>query len=420
LTIVKPLDTLHPHQLQAIDFLSNGKILHGGVGSGKSRVAMAYYMKAESPKDIYIITTAKKRDSLEWEREAALFGIGTERNATVGGRLVVDSWNNIGRYVDLENCFLVFDEQRVVGSGSWVKAFLKITKRNNWIMLSATPGDTWIDYIPVFVANGFYKNATEFKREHVVYAPYSKFPKIVRYLGTGTLERWRNLVLVEMPYLKHTKRHVIDVSVKHDPELWNMVYKDRWHPYEDRPIKDVAEMFLTMRKVVNSDPSRVQAIEELISDETRLEAIVELVETRKKVIVFYSWDYELELLRGLEEVVETAEWNGHRKQPIPKTDSWVYLVQYVAGAEGWNCTETDTMVFYSLTYSYKNFEQAQGRIDRLDTPFTDLYYYVLVSNTIIDKAVRTSLRGKKLFNERVFAAENMDFGIDFENGLSGV
>lgn len=420
MSIVKPLDTLHPHQLQAIDFLSNGKILHGGVGSGKSRVAMAYYMKAESPKDIYIITTAKKRDSLEWEREAALFGIGTERDATVGGRLVVDSWNNIGRYVDLENCFLVFDEQRVVGSGSWVKSFLKITKRNNWIMLSATPGDTWIDYIPVFVANGFYKNATEFKREHVVYAPYSKFPKIVRYLGTGTLERWRNLVLVEMPYLKHTKRHVIDVSVKHDPELWNMVYKDRWHPYEDRPIKDVAEMFLVMRKVVNSDPSRVQAIEELISDETRLEAILELVETRKKVIVFYSWDYELELLRGLQEVVEVAEWNGHKKQPIPTTESWVYLVQYVAGAEGWNCTETDTMVFYSLTYSYKNFEQAQGRIDRLDTPFTDLYYYVLVSNTIIDKAVRTSLRGKKLFNERVFAAENMGFEIDFENGLSGV
>lgn len=398
---------LMPHQLDAIEKLSNGKILYGGVGTGKSLTVLGYYMKKEAPRDIYVITTAKKRDSLEWEGEAAKFGIGTSRDATVAGVIHIDSWNSISKYEGIEDAFFVFDEQRLVGSGAWVKSFQKIAKRNHWVLLSATPGDTWIDYIPVFVANGFYKNATEFKREHVVYAPYSKFPKIVRYLGTGTLERWRNLVLVEMPYLKHTVRHVEDISVRHDPDLWNMVYKDRWHPYEDRPIKDVAEMFLTMRKVVNSDPSRV-------------EAILKLLETRKKLIVFYSWDYELELLRGLQEVVETAEWNGHRKQPIPTTDSWVYLVQYVAGAEGWNCTETDTMVFYSLTYSYKNFEQAQGRIDRLDTPFTDLYYYVLVSNTIIDKAVRASLRNKKLFNERVFAAETLGFGIDFENGLSGV
>lgn len=398
---------LMPHQLDAIEKLSNGKILYGGVGTGKSLTVLGYYMKKEAPRDIYVITTAKKRDSLEWEGEAAKFGIGTSRDATVAGVIHIDSWNNISKYEGLEDAFVILDEQRLVGSGAWVKSFQKIAKRNHWIMLSATPGDTWMDYIPVFVANGFYKNATEFKREHVVYAPYSKFPKIVRYLGTGTLERWRNLVLVEMPYSKHTVRHVEDVSVQHDPDLWNMVYKDRWHPYEDRPIKDVAEMFLVMRKVVNSHQSR-------------LEAIVELLQTRKKLIVFYSWDYELELLRGLQEVVETAEWNGHRKQPIPTTDSWVYLVQYVAGAEGWNCTETDTMVFYSLTYSYKNFEQAQGRIDRLDTPFTDLYYYVLVSNTIIDKAVRTSLRGKKLFNERTFAAENLGFEIDFENGLRGV
>lgn len=381
---------LMSHQLKAADKLANGKVLHGIVGSGKSITALAYYMKYEAPKDIYVVTTAQKRDKMEWLGDAAHFGLGEHRTGTVAGVLTIDSWNNIAKYIDVEDAFFIFDEQRLVGSGAWVKAFQKIAKRNRWVMLSATPGDQWTDYIPLFVANGLYKNASQFKREHIVYAPFSKFPRIVRYLDVGTLEKYRNMLLVEMPYLKHTVRHVEDVQTAFDAELFEKVHKKRWHIYEERPLKDVSEMFRVMRKLVNSDPSR-------------LETIWRLLDHHPKLVIFYNFDYELEILRGLAAEVPVAEWNGHKKEPIPDTDSWVYLVQYVAGAEGWNCTKTDAMVFYSLTYSWKNFEQAQGRIDRLNTPFTDLYYYLLVSNAMIDKAIRRALKAKKLFNESAFA-----------------
>jgi len=383
---------LMPHQRDAVDKLSNGKVLYGGVGTGKSLTAIVYYVENESPKDIYVITTAKKRDSLEWEAEAARQGLGTERNGTLHGILVVVSWNNISKYTDVEDAFFVFDEQRLVGSGAWVKAFQKIAKRNNWIMLTATPGDTWMDYAPVFIANGLYKNITQFKREHVVYAPYSRYPKITRYLAVHTLEKYRNMLLVEMPYLKHTNRVVEDVLVEYDKDTFDKVLKRRWNVYEDRPLQDVAELFRVMRKVVNTDPSRVETIRRLLR-------------THPKIIVYYSFNYELELLRKLSDEVCVAEWNGHRKEPIPNTESWIYLVQYVAGAEAWNTVATDTMVFFSLTYSWKNFEQSQGRIDRLNTSFTDLYYYVLVSDSLIDKSIRGSLESKKLFNERSFARE---------------
>ena len=221
------------------------------------------------------------------------------------------------KYEKVEDAFFVFDEQRLVGSGAWVKSFQKIAKNNNWVLLTATPGDTWMDYVPIFVANGFFKNATEFKREHVVYAPYSKYPKIIRYLGVRTLEKYRNIVLVEMPYAKHTERNLIDIVLPHDKELFKKVTVDRWHVYEDRPIRDVSEMFHVMRKVVNSDPHR-------------LEALRELLETHPKMIVYYSFNYELEILRTLANQMPVAEWNGHRKQPIPNTDRWVYLVQYVS------------------------------------------------------------------------------------------
>lgn len=401
---------LREHQIKARDDLRNGSILYGLVGTGKSRTAVAYYEKYESPKDVYVITTAKKRDSWDWEREFGAIACGTEH--TAHGKLTVDSWNNIHKYVDIEGAFFIFDEQRLVGTGAWVKAFYKIAKRNthintesdpwesknNWILLSGTPGDTWLDYAPVFIANGFFKNITEFKAKHVVYDGFSKFPKVKGYLNTTKLEMMRNHILVEMPYEKHTTRFVNDWPVAYDKEKYKQITVNRWNVYEDRPIRDVAELFRLMRRCVNEDPSRVQEV-------------LKLQKMHKKIIVFYNFDYELEALRlGIGCKVPQAEWNGHKKEQIPDTDEWVYLVQYVAGAEGWNCTETDAMVFYSQTYSWKNFEQSQGRIDRLDTPFSSLYYYVLLSDSSIDAAIQRSLKGKEAFNERKAATRMFGTG----------
>jgi hypothetical protein len=379
------VEELQPHQLTALKQLKNGCILWGAVGTGKSRVAMAYYELEERHRDIYVITTAKKRDSVDWEREAARIGVGKAKNATLHGVLTVDSWNNIEKYKDVKDGFFVFDEQRLVGSGTWVRAFLKIAKQNHWILLSATPGDTWMDYIPVFVGNGFYRTRTDFIREHVVYSPYTKFPKVLRYTGVNRLVKLRNQILVHMPYKKETVRHAKAINVDYDQELLDQVIKRRWHVYEDRPIRDVAEMFMVGRRVVNSHPGRLRAIRRLLS-------------AHKKLIVFYNFNYELEALRGLEDVTTVAEWNGHKHEEIPKTDMWVYLVQYSAGSEGWNCTETDAIAFYSLTYSYKNWEQAHGRIDRMNTPYRDLWYYALRSKSLIDEAVWRSLKAKKSFN----------------------
>lgn len=380
---------LMEHQQEAVDLLGSGKILYGGVGTGKSATALAYYVKAQTPKDVYVITTAKKRDSLDWEGEAAKFGISVQRGLSIGGQLTVDSWNNIEKYTDKTGAFFIFDEQRVVGSGVWVKAFIRIAKQNDWILLSATPGDTWLDYAPVFIANGWYKNITEFKREHVIYAPYIRFPKVLRYVGIAKLELFRNEVLVEMPYLKHTQRILNYIDVRYDKHLWDIAVKKRWNIYEDKPIKDVSELFRVMRRINNTDPSRIEMV--------RL-----LMKSHSKLIIFYNYNYELDILRGLADEAEVAEWNGHRKNPVPNSDRWVYLVQYNSGSEGWNCTQTDAMIIYSLTYSYKNYIQSQGRIDRIDTKFTDLYYYILISNSPIDQAVRKALYTKKNFNRLKF------------------
>lgn len=386
---------LYPHQEKAVEDLANGKILWGGVGAGKSATVLAYYRKNESPRDIVVITTAKKRDSLDWEREAARFGISTDPECTADGAILVESWNNIHKLEHLRDHFFIFDEQRLVGNGAWVKSFLKLAANNRWILLSATPGDTWLDYAPVFIANGFYRNITDFKTKHVIYEAFSRYPKVKGYFAETRLEVLRNDVLVEMPYERHTTRMLNYLDVDFNQDLFDMVFIRRWNPYEEKPVKDIAEVFRLMRRVVNEHPSRLEMVRKLMTCHDRL-------------IIFYTFNYELEILRTLGEDVPIAEWNGHKKQPIPDTDKWVYLVQYTSGAEGWNCTQTNAMIMYSMTYSYKNFEQVQGRIDRLNTPFDILYYYILASNSVIDHGIKDALSRKKSFNERKFYAKMVD------------
>lgn len=376
---------LRDHQKTALSRLKNGSILSGGVGSGKSAVAVEYYKENHRSRDVYVITTAKKRDSLDWMREFARFAIGTTPETTIAGVLTVDSWNNIQKYTHIKESLFIFDEQRLVGSGGWVKNFLKIAKNNHWILLSATPGDTWLDYIPVFIANGFYQNRTQFKAEHVIYKSHMKFPVVDRYVNVGKLVRLRNSILVDMPYARHTTRHTVRIPVEYNQQQMKVVIKSRWNPFADQPIRGASEFFSVMRKVVNSDPSRLEALKTVLKKHPR-------------VIVFYNFDYELSILRSVEGI-EKAEWNGHKHEEVPNSERWLYLVQYVAGAEGWECVSTNATFFYSQTYSYKILEQAYGRIDRLNTRFTDLYYYLPMSKAMIDLSIRRAIEAKRSFNE---------------------
>lgn len=411
---------LRDYQRNAVSRMKNGCILNGGTGSGKSRTGLYYYFSEnggsidesgykpmKKPNDLYIITTAMKRDSLEWEGELANYRLSTnsKKNATNGCvKITIDSWNNIKKYSNVSNAFFIFDEDRLTGNGVWVKTFLKLAKCNKWIILSATPGDTWQDYIPVFIANGFYRNRTEFGNEHIVYSRYTKFPQIEKYLNTGRLVRLREKILIDMDFQRHTVAHHEDIYCTYDLIKYKDVMRKRWDPYKDEPIQQASGLCYVLRRIVNEDESRVVAL-------------LELLEKHPKAIVFYNFDYELEMLKKVFWLSDgeddsfcnsfkVAEWNGHAHQPIPEGDRWVYLVQYTAGCEGWNCIKTDTIIFFSQNYSYKVVTQASGRIDRLNTPYTDLYYYHLRSRSGIDLAISKALREKKKFNESRFVNKN--------------
>lgn len=398
---------LYSYQVDAVKRLKNGNILVGGVGSGKSRTSLAYYYirnggklqqingidsPMKNPKDLYIITTARKRDSDEWAGDMLPFVLSPHSQTLYSNKVVVDSWNNIGKYKDVKDAFFIFDEQRVIGYGAWSKSFIKISKSNEWILLSATPGDTWSDYISVFIANGFYKNKTEFISEHVIYKRVHTFYKVDRYVNTKKLQKYRDDILVNMEFKRKTKSHHETILCEYDRVIYQTVMVDRWNPYESKPLQNASDYCQMLRKVVNSDPDR-------------LHQMMAILKEKKKAIIFYNYNYELEAIRAELDIYgwKYAEWNGQKHQEVPVGNQWAYLVQYTAGAEAWNCITTDTMIFYSQNYSYRIMLQSAGRIDRLNTPYTDLYYYHFKSIASIDTAITKALRSKRKFNEDAFA-----------------
>ena len=346
----------------------------------------------KNPIDIYISTSPKKRDSGDWEEEMAMFRLGVVDNY-YKNKVVIDSWNNIKKYIDIKGAFFIFDEQRVIGKGVWVHSFLKIAKNNQWILLSATPGDNWTDYVPVFLANGFYKSRYEFEQMHCIfrYIPNAAYKKIDRYVGIPRLMKLRNSILVDIPIERQTVQHHIDIFHNYDKDGYKLLVQKRWNAEKSKPIENAAELCYCLRKLVNSDLSRVNSLLDILME-------------KKKVIVFYNYDYELDILMNIPwpKNVEVAQWNGHKHQEIPKSDMWIYLVQYAAGNEAWNCIDTDTIVFYSQNYSYKVMKQASGRIDRLNTKFIDLWYYHFKSKAPIDIGISQAIKSKKKFNEERF------------------
>ena len=370
---------LYDYQRQAVDRLHNGSVLLGKVGSGKSFTGLFYYLENHKDLPLYIITVAKKRNDKEWHRDMDALGITG----------VVDSWNNITKYTDVENAFFLFDEQRAIGYGSWGMSFIKIARKNKWIMLTATPGDVWIDWMCLFIANGFYKNKSQFVDMHVEYNPYSKFPQIKRYHGVDRLDRLRRSLVVAMEDFRKTKVNRLTINTSFDKDLYSQVMKSRFNPYTEEPITSASEFTQVLRRIVNSSDRRKEAVKNEIM-------------TRDKVIVFYNYIYELDILKDICRELNRAyyQYNGSKHETIPNIDSWIYLVQYTAGAEAWNCITTDTILFFSLNYSYRIMDQSEGRINRVNTSFENLYYVYFKSPASIDDAISRSIKSKKKFNER--------------------
>lgn len=379
--------TFKDYQKRAINQMHNGCILCGGVGAGKSLTSLGYIDKVYPSGTVYIITPARKRNTGEWFDDI-------RKNDMDETRFVVDSWNNLSKYKDVKDAFFLFDEQKVSGKGTWAKSLIRIAKSNQWILLSATPGDTYDDYATVLIANGFVRNRTTWYDEYCV-TKSQPFFHIVDHKNKDVIDMMIRRIFIKMDYQSDKKRieRVIPIQARSAGEEKEILMTHK-APGAQMPFTTFAAAIAYVRMNCYDKSKKTEALRKII-------------EKHKKIIVFYNFLSEkLEIERAAIDANVTINfYNGQRHDPIPDTDEWVYGVQYNSGAEAWNCITTNAMVFYSPNYSYKTMEQAHGRIDRVNSPYECLYYYMLLNELNIDNKVMNALSSKKDFNEKMLEEE---------------
>jgi len=133
--------------------------------------------------------------------------------------------------------------------------------------------------------------------------------------------------------------------------------------------------------------------------------------TEENIVVFYNFTKEKEdLIKVMKKLKKKIYEVSGQKSDIPTKNDWsdiknsVTIVQYQAGSAGIELQYANVVVFYSLTYSYQDYEQALGRCYRNGQDKKVTAYRFMAKDTI-EMAIFGALRNKKDFNEKLFRKE---------------
>lgn len=138
----------------------------------------------------------------------------------------------------------------------------------------------------------------------------------------------------------------------------------------------------------------------------KLQAFQDLLEsTEDRVIIFYNFEHENEVLKEIAENLQrsVSVVNGQIKDLEAyeeKSDS-VTLIQYQAGAMGLNLQKANKIIYFTPPLGSELFEQSKKRIHRIGQDRPCFYYYLICKNSIEEKIYQV-LEMRKDYTEELF------------------
>lgn len=141
----------------------------------------------------------------------------------------------------------------------------------------------------------------------------------------------------------------------------------------------------------------------------KLEAFRDLLEsTRERMIVFYSFNEELNALKKickeLDRPCSTVNGAGSDLSAYERENDSVTLIQYQAGAMGLNLQKACRTCYFTPTLSSELFEQSKKRVHRLGQNRTCYYYYLTCPGSI-EKKIYETLGMRRNYTEALFENE---------------
>ena len=139
----------------------------------------------------------------------------------------------------------------------------------------------------------------------------------------------------------------------------------------------------------------------------KIARLIDLVNsTSDRVIIFYNFNTELEVLRKVLFDRPISIVNGQVKdlKEYENNDNSVTLIQYQAGAMGLNLQKANRIIYFSLPERSELFEQSKARICRIGQE-KQCYYHIMMCHKSVEEKIYECLLMRKDYTDELFRKE---------------
>lgn len=411
---------LYAFQKQYLQGLPAKYIFAADTGTGKTVMALAHYDKHAYLKPLLILAPASKVQTGDWDREIKEYFAGRfvpeyeiwsyEKFSRVPSIAQYKKTGDRGVWRDWLNRHprgfaMIADEVHKAKnpqSGVGKRVFEVAAACDVFLGLSATPlPNGWIDAANYFKIFKFTQNITAFKKRYCNIQTYKGFPEIVGYYHEGELQsNWNHIAkpLSKQMALDLPPITTVPISLPAGPN-YIKVQKERL--FGDKFLDNPSALMHALRQsIIEPKVVWLNSFLEGVSD---------------NVVIFYNYVEErqqiLAMIKKSHKRRQVFRQDGE-KHEVPGKDKWgglrrtITLAQYQSGSTGIELTYAATTVYFSPTYSYSNYEQSIGRIERHGQS-KKMTLYLLCAPTTLEKDVWAALRNKKDFQEKQWYEEKL-------------
>ena len=398
---------LYDFQKELLNKIEPNYILAADTGTGKTMMAIHHYLRYGKGESLLIVCPPQKKKEGGWDREIEFvcnhYGIEIEYE-TLSFGMIAKRWKDYkGWFIVLDECHYAKNPTSQRG-----KATINLTKvSTHFLLLSATPSSNgWGDTIAYMIMFGYYKNKTQFLKEHAIYEDKYFGPKPIKVVSDfKDAEKLKEIY--QSFSIKLAKEECLDlpgivfedVSFKSTKE-YKIIEKDRILTVGDDDF------------LYDSVPKLQHGLRFYANQEDKLKYSEMLAEgTSENIIIFYYYQEEKNELKKIMKKLKKKvfEVSGQATE-LPDKSKWsglhnsVTLVQYMAGSAGIELQYANLVVFYTPTYSFQDYEQALGRAYRNGQTKKVTVYRYITKNTV-EEAIYGALKHKRDFTEALFRKE---------------
>ena len=410
---------LYPHQVRALEKTKNFNHVayYLDMGLGKTFVGSEKLKMLNTNHNLIVCQKSKLQDWYEHMKtyypEYNTFIYSKTREIPPKSVIIINYdlvWRRPELLTTLKNFTLMLDESSLIQNEKSNRSkFILKMKPTNVILLSGTPtGGKYEQLWSQLKLLGWNISKRLYWDEFIKFVKIDVggFPikKVTGYKNVDRLKdklRTHGAIFMKSDEVFQLPKQIENIIKVDNTKEYKKFNKDRLIKIDDTEL--VGDTSLTKMLYLRQLSSQYNS--------NKTAALKDLLEsTNDRVIVFYNFDKELEIIQEICNKLEKpiSMINGHEKnlKNFTECNDCVLLGQYQAAAMGLNLQLSNKIIYFSLPLQSELFMQSKKRIHRIGQEKTCFYWYLITKNSIEEQIFET-LKQRRDYTNKLFEESDM-------------